>query len=52
MDHGAVFDNAIDFAHIHYLHSGSFGNSEQPEIRNIKVRSQIFSNQDYPLDSS
>ena len=27
--------NAIDMAHIHYLHGDSFGNSDKPEIRDM-----------------
>ncbi|KAL4425964.1 hypothetical protein ABPG75_009980 [Micractinium tetrahymenae] len=35
--HASVFDNATDFAHIHYVHGSSFGNDEQPKLRNMKV---------------
>jgi len=28
--HWPVFENAIDMAHIHYLHNDSFGNSDRP----------------------
>lgn len=31
----SVFENAIDMAHIHYLHSDSFGNQETPQIRDM-----------------
>ena len=34
--HWTVFQNAIDMAHIHYLHSDSFGNQEAPDIRGVK----------------
>ncbi|KAG7675182.1 hypothetical protein Ndes2526B_g08041 [Nannochloris sp. 'desiccata'] len=33
--HTSVFENALDMAHIHYLHNDSFGNQEKPEIRNM-----------------
>ena len=33
--HFGVFENAIDMAHIHYLHSDSFGNQSKPEIREM-----------------
>ena len=33
--HWGVFENAIDMAHIHYLHSGTFGNQDRPEIRSM-----------------
>ena len=32
-----VFENAIDPAHIHYLHNDSFGNQESPKIKDMKV---------------
>lgn len=35
--HASVFDNATDFCHIHYVHGSSFGNDEQPKLRNMKV---------------
>ena len=34
-NHWSVFENAIDMAHIHYLHSDSFGNQESPKIRDM-----------------
>jgi phenylpropionate dioxygenase-like ring-hydroxylating dioxygenase large terminal subunit len=33
--HWGVFENAIDMAHIHYLHSDSFGNASQPRIHGM-----------------
>lgn len=39
----AVFENAIDMAHIHYLHSDSFGNQDKPEIRDMECTSDAFS---------
>lgn len=35
--HWGVFENATDFAHIHTVHSSSFGNSDKPEIKNLKA---------------
>jgi phenylpropionate dioxygenase-like ring-hydroxylating dioxygenase large terminal subunit len=29
--HWSTFDNALDFAHIHYVHGSSFGNPDKPE---------------------
>ena len=40
--HWGVFENAIDMAHIHYLHSGTFGNQEQPEIRNMTCSTDAY----------
>ncbi|KAK9796241.1 hypothetical protein WJX73_000092 [Symbiochloris irregularis] len=40
--HWGVFENAIDMAHIHYLHSGTFGNQEQPEIRHMTCSSDAY----------
>lgn len=37
INHWPVFENAIDMAHIHYLHADSFGNQESPEIRDMKT---------------
>ncbi|KAL0046822.1 hypothetical protein WJX82_010864 [Trebouxia sp. C0006] len=34
-NHWSVFENAIDMAHIHYLHSDSFGNQDSPQIRDM-----------------
>ena len=31
-----VFENAIDPAHIHYLHNDSFGNQESPKIKGTR----------------
>jgi phenylpropionate dioxygenase-like ring-hydroxylating dioxygenase large terminal subunit len=36
--HWAVFENAIDMAHIHYLHSDSFGNKDAPSIREMEAK--------------
>lgn len=41
--HWGVFENATDFAHIHTVHSTSFGNSEQPEIKNMKAVTDPYS---------
>eukprot|EP00210_Caulerpa_lentillifera_P009418 g8979.t1 len=35
--HWAVFENATDLAHIHYLHGDSFGNASKPRIENLKA---------------
>lgn len=40
--HWAVFENAIDMAHIHYLHGDSFGNSEQPKIMDMTTTRDTF----------
>lgn len=40
--HFPVFENAIDMAHIHYLHSDSFGNEEAPTIREMKAERSPF----------
>ncbi len=37
INHWPVFENAIDMAHIHYLHADSFGNQDSPEIRDMKT---------------
>ncbi|KAK3247277.1 hypothetical protein CYMTET_43220 [Cymbomonas tetramitiformis] len=37
-----VFENAIDMAHIHYLHNGSFGNQGAPEISEIKAEIDAY----------
>ena len=39
----SVFENALDVAHIHYLHSDSFGNDAAPEIRDMTVNTDAFS---------
>lgn len=36
-NHFGVFENAIDMAHIHYLHGDSFGNQSKPEIRDMST---------------
>jgi phenylpropionate dioxygenase-like ring-hydroxylating dioxygenase large terminal subunit len=40
--HQSVFENAIDFAHIHYLHSSSFGNQDAPKVRNMTAESDAW----------
>lgn len=42
-NHFGVFENAIDMAHIHYLHNDSFGNQEAPEIRDMEATSDAYS---------
>ena len=42
-NHSGVFENALDMAHIHYLHSNSFGNQDKPEIRNMTCTSTAYS---------
>lgn len=37
-----VFENAIDMAHIHYLHNDSFGNSEKPRIHDMTTTRDTF----------
>mmetsp|Transcript_32024 Transcript_32024/g.38775 ORF Transcript_32024/g.38775 Transcript_32024/m.38775 type:complete len:645 (+) Transcript_32024:157-2091(+) len=32
-----VFENALDVAHIHFLHNDSFGNDETPEVMQMNV---------------
>ena len=41
-NHWSVFENAIDMAHIHYLHSDSFGNEEAPQIRDMTCSHDAF----------
>jgi hypothetical protein len=41
--HFGVFENAIDMAHIHYLHGDSFGNGDKPEIRDMECTSDAYS---------
>lgn len=49
-NHWSVFENAIDMAHIHYLHSNSFGNTEMPQIRNMTCTSNAYGiNADFVL---
>lgn len=38
----SVFENAIDMAHIHYLHNDTFGNQGQPEIRGMSCSSNAY----------
>lgn len=35
--HWSVFENALDMAHIHYLHDGSFGDQANPVIHDMVV---------------
>jgi len=35
-NHSAVFENALDMAHIHYVHASSFGNQKKPQIRDME----------------
>lgn len=42
-NHAGVFENAIDMAHIHYLHGDSFGNDEHPEIYDMQCTTQPWS---------
>jgi phenylpropionate dioxygenase-like ring-hydroxylating dioxygenase large terminal subunit len=42
-NHFGVFENAIDMAHIHYVHSDSFGNRDAPAIRDMEATSDAFS---------
>ncbi len=37
-----MFENATDFAHIHYLHDDTFGNSDKPEIRDMHVTTDAW----------
>lgn len=41
-NHWGVFENAIDMAHIHYLHSDTFGNQDQPEIRDMRTTADAY----------
>ncbi|KAG2424757.1 hypothetical protein HYH02_015139 [Chlamydomonas schloesseri] len=41
--HWSVFENALDMAHIHYLHDGSFGNQDKPIINDMKVTRDTWS---------
>ncbi len=38
----SVFENAIDMAHIHYLHNDTFGNQGQPEIRGMTCSQNAY----------
>lgn len=40
--HWGVFENAIDMAHIHYLHSGTFGNQDNPEVMDMQCASDAY----------
>jgi phenylpropionate dioxygenase-like ring-hydroxylating dioxygenase large terminal subunit len=40
--HWGVFENAIDMAHIHYLHADSFGNSEKPKVMDMQTKMDTF----------
>ena len=33
----STYDNALDMAHIHYVHNGSFGNPDKPEIMDMNI---------------
>ena len=41
-NHFAVFENAIDVSHIHYLHADSFGNQGAPEVRDMEAEADAF----------
>ncbi|KAG2424769.1 hypothetical protein HXX76_014193 [Chlamydomonas incerta] len=41
--HWSVFENALDMAHIHYLHDGSFGNQDKPIINDMTVTRDTWS---------
>ncbi|EFJ51327.1 hypothetical protein VOLCADRAFT_88044 [Volvox carteri f. nagariensis] len=41
--HWSVFENALDMAHIHYIHNGSFGNQDKPIIHDMKVTRDTWS---------
>lgn len=48
--HWSVFENAIDMAHIHYLHGDSFGNEDMPQIRQMTCSSNAYGiNADFVL---
>jgi phenylpropionate dioxygenase-like ring-hydroxylating dioxygenase large terminal subunit len=40
--HWGVFENAIDMAHIHYLHGDSFGNADKPEVMDMTTTRDTF----------
>lgn len=42
-NHFGVFENAVDMAHIHYLHADSFGNQNKPEIHDMQATSDAYS---------
>ncbi|CAK0786996.1 hypothetical protein CVIRNUC_010212 [Coccomyxa viridis] len=41
-NHWSVFENAIDMAHIHYLHNDTFGNQGQPQIRHMTCSTEPY----------
>ncbi|KAK9917944.1 hypothetical protein WJX75_009983 [Coccomyxa subellipsoidea] len=41
-NHWSVFENAIDMAHIHYLHDDTFGNQGQPQIRGMTCSTDAY----------
>ncbi|GFR49992.1 hypothetical protein Agub_g12138 [Astrephomene gubernaculifera] len=41
--HWPVFENAMDFAHIHYVHDGSFGNQDKPTLNDMTVTRDTWS---------
>jgi hypothetical protein len=41
--HWSVFENALDMAHIHYVHDGSFGNADKPVINDMAVSRDTWS---------
>ncbi|GLI62695.1 hypothetical protein VaNZ11_005371 [Volvox africanus] len=41
--HWSVFENALDMAHIHYIHSSSFGNQDKPIIGDMEVSRDTWS---------
>ena len=48
--HWGVFENAIDMAHIHYLHSDSFGNEDKPQIKSMACSADAYGvNADFAL---
>ncbi|KAF8066301.1 SAE2 [Scenedesmus sp. PABB004] len=40
--HWGVFENAIDMAHIHYLHGDSFGNADKPQVMGMATTRDTF----------
>jgi phenylpropionate dioxygenase-like ring-hydroxylating dioxygenase large terminal subunit len=41
-NHWSVFENAIDMAHIHYLHDDSFGNTGKPQIHDMTCSTDAY----------
>lgn len=41
-NHWGVFENAIDMAHIHYLHNDSFGNEDKPQIKSMTCATNAY----------